>query len=250
MGAGFSDAHRHGNNGRSCITSDEIERRDKLVTDNTKFVYEIANRYRNSILPFEDIVGEGNIGLIEAADRYDPAVGVKFVTYADWWIRKYVLEAIEKEREATRTNWWQRRWLKAIYEAGRRLSLKNGRAVSREETAVYMGIKQSKMDRYLMWRAEKVSLEEHPALLEGMADSNAVSPEKEAIEREARSRLPEWIAGLNEQQRKVIRLRHLTYNPMTLSEAGSEMGLSRERIRRIETRALRRLKARIQPRED
>ena len=170
-------------------------------------------------MPHEDLVHEGHLGLFEAARRFDPAYGVRFLTFAAWWIRKAMRAAIERDGTPVRVPSTQRRRMRAKLPIPRAVRLDH--PVGSDPDA--------------------------PTFLERLPDPTAISPERNVLRDEAIAHLRAAVGALAGRQREVVELRYGTSTkpPMTLLEAGGALGVSRERIRQIEGEALERLRRRL-----
>src|SRR5512136_219557 len=133
---------------------------NELVESNLSFVVKIASEYRNLGLPFEDLLNEGNLGLIEAAHRYDATKGTKFITYAIWWIRKSILKALSEHSNLVRVPNYQMKKVREIRDAENSLRRSLGRAPKREEISARLSKNISKIDQVLQFNLREISLEE------------------------------------------------------------------------------------------
>jgi RNA polymerase primary sigma factor len=221
-----------------------------LVTSNLAFVVKVACEYRNLGLPFEDLLNEGNVGLIEAARRFDPSRGAKFISYAMWWIRKSILKAISENANIVRIPEYQRKQARTVRDAGRYLGGELGREVDRGEISREMGVTITRVDRLLQMQMRDLSLDEpvgreqEATVLDRMVDESAADPEEQIARRQNRALLRKALRKLTRRQLSVIVERFgLTGGPSrTLAEIGDRMGMSREGVRQIETQAPCRLR--------
>jgi RNA polymerase primary sigma factor len=228
--------------------------RDELVECNLSFVVRVAGEYRGLGLSFEDMLNEGNLGLLEAARRFDPQRGVKFITYAIWWIRKTILHAISEKSNLVRVPYVQQRRAETIRRVEARLRTQLGRDPSRLDVARELGMGVREIEKALQARTKPYSLA-RPAQDEGTTTAEEfltcarITQEQRIIDREAQRGLERAFVRLTEQQRIVIVLRFGLGDepPLTLQQAGQRMGLSRERIRQVEKQALEIMRRRISP---
>ncbi|HKQ98070.1 MAG TPA: RNA polymerase sigma factor RpoD/SigA [Candidatus Polarisedimenticolia bacterium] len=225
----------------------------ELVKSNLAFVVKIANEYRNMGLPFEDLVNEGNIGIIEAAAHFDPARGYRFLTYAVWWIRKAMLGAVARHNGMVHVPAYQMQKLRSVNKAGRKLSSALGRAAGREELSNELNLTIGALDAILQVKSRELSLDapigraEEKPIADLLVDERAVHPDVALMEGENRE-LVRWALGrLSKQERAVIVHRYGLQGraSCTLREMGERLGVSRERIRQVETKALDRLRKTI-----
>lgn len=223
---------------------------DHLVASNLSFVVKVASEYRNLGLPLEDLLNEGNLGLIEAARRYDPAKGTKFITYAIWWIRKSILKALAEQVNLVRVPTYQMKKVKEVRETERTLRKELGRSPERQEISDRLDVSIKKVDQVLQVHSREVSLDDtvgkdkKTPVSDFLVDPDIASPEDNLLKREGTSLVTDALDFLTEQERMVIRHRFgLDGSPiLTLKEIGEKMGVSRERVRQIETQAKQRLR--------
>jgi RNA polymerase primary sigma factor len=223
---------------------------NELIESNLSFVVKVASEYRNLGLPFEDLLNEGNIGLIEAARRYDAGKGTKFITYAIWWIRKSILKALSEHSTLVRIPNYQMKKVREIREAENSLRRSLGRKPQREEISRRLSKSVSKIDQVLQFNMREMSLDDkvgkdrQTPIADYLVDQECTSPEDDLIQREANSLVGEAIHYLTEQERTVITHRFGLEGgpPMTLKQIGQQMGISRERVRQIECQAKNRLR--------
>ena len=222
----------------------------ELVESNLSFVVKVASEYRNLGLPFEDLLNEGNIGLIEAAHRYDASKGTKFITYAIWWIRKSILKALSEHSNMVRVPNYQLKKVREIRDAENSLRRSLGRKPQREEISARLSKSVHKIDQVLQLKLREVSLDDKvgkdrdSSISEYLVDNNSESPEDDLIRREANSLVSEALDFLTEQERTVVTFRFGLAGgpPLTLKEIGGKMGISRERVRQVECQAKRRIR--------
>ena len=223
---------------------------DELIESNLSFVVKVASEYRNLGLPFEDLLNEGNLGLIEAAHRYDASKGTKFITYAIWWIRKSILKALSEHSSLVRVPTYQMKKVREIRDAEKLLSRRLGRRPSRDEISERLERSLAKVDQVLQFNLREMSLEEKlgrdrdKPVADFLVDAHSTNPEDDLIKREATVLVAEAMSQLSEQERKVIAHRFgiQMRRPLTLKEIGEMMSISRERVRQIECQAKSRLK--------
>jgi RNA polymerase primary sigma factor len=221
----------------------------ELVQSNLAFVVKVARQYRNYGVPFEDLLNEGNVGLLEAAKRYDPTKDNKFVTYAIWWIRKAILQALT-EQSVVRVPPYQMRRVREIQETESALARSLGRRPERNEVSEKLDRSVDKVDEVLQFATRPVSLDEKVgrdreiSLADLLVDEHASNPEDDLIRHEAHQLVTDALRHLNKREREVITLRHgiAEERPLTLQETGERMRLSRERVRQIECEAKARLR--------
>lgn len=229
----------------------------QLVEANLRFVVAFAKKYRGGPLGMPDLINEGNLGLIEAAKRFDPDKGVKFITYASWWIRQAIIHAISEQGRTIRL---PQRQANLIYQLGRYYNqLKNAlnRDPTAEEVAREMDIPVAQADELLQFSSEDVSLdaavdEESEIELKDIIGQTAVPPaDIELIRRSFERQIRELVDELSPKERLVIQERFglVDEEPKTLQEIGERMGITRERVRQIEQQAMKKLRHNIKCRQ-
>ena len=231
----------------ACGSKDSLNR---LVESNLSFVVKIANEYRNLGLPFEDLLNEGNLGLIEAAQRYDHNKGTKFITYAIWWVRKSILKALSEQSNLVRVPNYQMKKVKKIRETEASLSRELGRRPGRDEISTKLESTISKIDEILMIKLREISLDDKVGrdksipVSDYLIDDSSVNPEEELLKNESEDLVRSAMFMLTEQEKVVIanRFGMDSGRSFTLKEIGESMGLSRERIRQIEAQAKKKLR--------
>ena len=221
----------------------------RLVEANLRFVVSYAKRYRGCGLSFLDLINEGNIGLIEAAKRFDPGKKVKFITYAVWWVRQAIIHALSDQSGAFRLPQKQANLLYRIGKAQGNLRNELRRVPSAEEIAKKMDVTVQEVTNLLQVADDNISLsavidEEHEFHLSDKLEQDTIpSADLILLRSSLKKLLRQALDELDEKEEKVIRLRFGLdgADPKTLKEIGEMMSLSRERIRQIEAQALGKL---------
>ena len=239
---------------REKVLGDRIQRGDRaalreLVEANLRFVVSFAKRYRNCGLSFLDLINEGNIGLIEAAKRFNPKKNVKFITYAVWWVRQAIIHALSDQSGAFRLPQKQANLLYRIGKTISQLTLDLERPPTPDEIARKLEIPVEEVVNLLQVADENVSLstvidEEHEFHLSDKLEQDLIpSADAELMRASLKDHLYACLGELEPKEQKVLRLRFGLDegDPKTLKEIGEMMGLSRERIRQIEAQALEKL---------
>lgn len=218
------------------------------------YVPSVARRYLGCGIPFEDLLAAGNLGLVEAAMRFDPARNVKFVTYADWWIRKAILTAIEEQAGPVRLPRYRQEQLRHLHDARATLRLREEREPDVAELARATGLSAVDVEKLLGISRQSISLEqpghadgERP-LHEVLAAEMGRGPHEVLLEEDSSRRLRRLVASLGPREQAVLTLRYgLAGNPpLTLRDVGRTLSVSRERVRQIEHRALLHLRRMLQ----
>ena len=223
---------------------------DRLIDDNLRFVVWIAREYSNMGVPLEDLLNEGTIGLIEAARRFDPKHGTRFITYAVWWIRKSIRTALTRYPTNVYVPEYQLDKVRCLRRAENKLSRKLGRQATREEISQELGIKVAKVDRIRRTNLREISLghtvgdKGETPLLNLLVDSRSINPEEELIRRETAGLLHSGVLRLTKSEQIVIVNRFgLGGGPeVSLKEIGKRLGFSRERARQVEDQGKKKLR--------
>lgn len=222
------------------------EARDSLIKAHLKFVVLIAKGYRGLGLPFDDLIAEGNFGLIRAVDKYDLARGTKFISYAVWWIRQAILVAISEKTREIRLPTNRIKLLTLITKVTTDLCQELGKEPDDAEIAERLGIPTEKLDLLRLQSAKPKSLQTNPQedekfhLIEILADNQAESPDIEYERRWQCAAIGKVLDRLTMRDRQVLRMYFGFENGegMTLAEIGVVLGVSKERVRQIKAKAL------------
>ena len=225
--------------------------KQKLAETNLRLVVSIAKKYVGRGMSFLDLIQEGNMGLMKAVDKYDYNRGFKFSTYATWWIRQAITRAIADQARTIRIPVHMVETINKLVRTQRQLVQELGRDPSNEEIAEQMGIEVSKVQEIRKIAQEPVSLEtpigeeEDSHLGDFIEDESAVNPDEAANYTMLRENLNEVLSCLGAREKRVLQLRFglIDGTPRTLEEVGKEFDVTRERIRQIEAKALRKLKS-------
>jgi len=231
------------------IARGDHESLKRLVEANLRFVVSYAKRYRGCGMSFLDLINEGNIGLIEAAKRYDPGKNVKFITYAVWWVRQAIIHALSDQSGAFRLPQKQANLLYRIGKAQASLRTELRRSPSAQEIATRVSVSAEEVTNLLQVADDNISLsavidEEHEFhLADKLEQSTIPSADLVLLRSSLKRHLRQALGDLDAKEERVLRLRFGLdgADPKTLKEIGEMLDLSRERIRQIEAQALEKL---------
>ncbi len=222
----------------------------KLVESNLRFVVSVAKKYLGCGLPLHDLIAEGILGLIEAARRFDPDKGVKFISYAVWWIRQSIMQALAQQTGAVKIPVKQAVLVNKITRSYGELLKKLGREPTTEELAEYVGMDPKEIERLLSICQVPLSLdtpigdEEDTTFKDFLKGEGTAEVEEKVVQEELKQSIQEMLEQLTPQEKKIIIMRFGLdgSEPKTLREIGEKLGISRERVRQLETRAKKKMK--------
>ena len=224
---------------------------DGLVKANLRFVVSIAKQYANQGLALEDLINDGNLGLIKAAHRFDEKRGFKFISYAVWWIRQAMLQSLAEHSRIVRLPLNRAGTLYRIGKASRQLDQELGRAPSAAEIAKKLKLSEEEVEDTMHIANTHVSLDDpysndqdDSALVDYLMDDNAQMPDEHTYERALSDDMERALDTLSEREKLILMLYFglSGEEPLTLEEIGKKLGLTRERIRQIKEKAIIRLR--------
>lgn len=222
---------------------------EKLTRANLRFVVSVAKQYQNQGLSLPDLINEGNLGLIKAAEKFDETRGFKFISYAVWWIRQSILQALAEQSRIVRLPLNQVGSLNKINKAFSRFEQENERKPSPEELADSLELPADKVADTLRVSGRHISVDapfvegEDNSLLDVLVNDDSPIADRSLINESLATEIERALATLTERERDIIRLFFgIGCQDMTLEEIGEKFGLTRERVRQIKEKAIRRLR--------
>ena len=231
------------------IKKGDQEALEKLTKANLRFVVSVAKQYQNQGLSLPDLINEGNLGLIKAAEKFDETRGFKFISYAVWWIRQSILQALAEQSRIVRLPLNQVGSLNKINKAFARFEQENERTPSPEELANVLDLPKEKVSDTLRVSGRHVSVDapfsdgDDNNLLDVLVNTDSPNADRGLINESLSTEVERALATLTDRERDIIRYFFGIGCPeMTLEEIGEKFGLTRERVRQIKEKAIRRLR--------
>jgi len=222
---------------------------ERLTKANLRFVVSVAKQYQNQGLSLPDLINEGNLGLLKAAERFDETRGFKFISYAVWWIRQSILQAISEQSRIVRLPLNQVGSVNKINREINRFEQLNERRPSVDEIAEKVDLPQDKIDEAMAINGHQISVDapfvegEDNSLLDVMANNDAPMADNLLVMESLKAEIQTALSALNERERNVVEASYGINQPeLTLEEIGSKFGLTRERVRQIKEKAIRKLR--------
>ena len=222
----------------------------KLIKSNLRFVVRIAYEYRNQGLPLSDLINEGNLGLIKAAHRFDETKGFKFISYAVWWIRQSIMQALAEHARVVRLPLNRVSELNKIGKTFSILEQEYEREPTMDEVAGILDISSSDVSMAMQYPGKQISLDasvsdgEKSSLLEVIENLNLSPPDQPLTDESLKKEIGKALKSLSKKEAEVLKLYYGIGNdrPMTLEEIGKKFRLTRERVRQIKEKAIIRLR--------
>ena len=222
---------------------------EKLTKANLRFVVSVAKQYQNQGLSLPDLINEGNLGLIKAAEKFDETRGFKFISYAVWWIRQSILQAIAEQSRIVRLPLNQVGSVNKINRMLNKFEQEHERRPSIEEIAEHIDLPQDKIEDAMKVNSRHVSVDapfvdgEENSLLDVLINDDSPMADRTLVMESLRDEINRALQRLNERERNIIEAFFGINQPeMTLEEIGDKYGLTRERVRQIKEKAIRRLR--------
>ncbi|MBQ1225084.1 MAG: RNA polymerase sigma factor RpoD/SigA [Alistipes sp.] len=231
------------------IRKGDQEALEKLTKANLRFVVSVAKQYQNQGLSLPDLINEGNLGLIKAAEKFDETRGFKFISYAVWWIRQSILQALAEQSRIVRLPLNQVGSLNKINKASARFEQEHERIPSPEELAAELELPRDKVADTLRVAGRHISVDapfadgEDNSLLDVLINTDSPNADRELINESLAAEVERALETLTERERDIIRYFFgIGCSEMTLEEIGEKFDLTRERVRQIKEKAIRRLR--------
>lgn len=226
---------------------------EKLTKANLRFVVSVAKQYQNQGLSLPDLINEGNIGLLKAAEKFDETRGFKFISYAVWWIRQSILQAIAEQGRVVRLPLNQVGSVNRINKVLSKFEQENERRPSVDEIADKTDLPHEKIEDVLKVNTRQVSVDapmadgDGTSMIDFMQSDSDTSTDEELLKESLRAEIASALSVLNDRERNVIEAFYGINQPeCTMEEIGKKYGLTRERVRQIREKAIRRLKQNTQ----
>ena len=222
---------------------------EKLVCANLRFVVSVAKQYQNQGMSLTDLISEGNIGLIKAAERFDETRGFKFISYAVWWIRQSILQALAEQSRNIRLPLNQVGLLKKIGKESALFEQRHQRRPTADELSDILGIPAEKIEEAMSHSGSSISVDapfvegEDNSLLDVLPSSDTPTTDRSLMNESLATEIDRALSTLSEREKEILQMLFgIGCQEMTLEEIGDHFGLTRERVRQVKEKALRHLR--------
>ena len=222
---------------------------ERLTKANLRFVVSVAKQYQNQGLSLPDLINEGNVGLIRAAEKFDETRGFKFISYAVWWIRQSILQALAEQSRIVRLPLNQVGSVNKVNRAMNKFEQENERRPSADELSEHVDLPREKIDEAMSVGTRHISMDapfsesDDSSLIDVLVNTDAPMADRELVNESLQAEITQALQMLSERERKIIEAFFgIGQQEMTLDEIGMKFGLTRERVRQIKEKALRRLR--------
>ncbi|MCR5573968.1 MAG: RNA polymerase sigma factor RpoD/SigA [Bacteroidaceae bacterium] len=223
---------------------------DKLVRANLRFVVSVAKQYQNQGLSLPDLINEGNVGLIKAAEKFDETRGFKFISYAVWWIRQSIMQALAEQSRIVRLPLNQVSAINKITKAINKFEQEHERKPNADELAELLNELPEKINDSLLANGRQVSIDapfvedEENSLLDVMQNPDSPMADKTLVNESLATEINRALSMLSEREKNIVEMNFgINHQEMTLEEIGIRFGLTRERVRQIREKAIRKLRS-------
>ena len=223
---------------------------DKLVKANLRFVVSVAKQYQNQGISLSDLINEGNVGLIKAAEKFDETRGFKFISYAVWWIRQSILQAIAEQGRIVRLPLNQIGWVNRINRAMNKFVQQHERVPNLKEISELVDLPEEKVEDAMYAPSRHLSVDaplgegEDNSLLDVIADNDSPMADSALVEESLQKEIAQALNCLGEREQLVVKAFFgIGQKELSLEEIGNKYGLTRERVRQIKEKAIKRLRS-------
>lgn len=231
------------------IKKGDREAQEKLVKANLRFVVSVAKQYQNQGLSLDDLINEGNLGLIKAAEKFDETRGFKFISYAVWWIRQNILQAIAEQSRIVRLPLNQVGSVNKVNKMANKFEQENERKPNIDELAARTDLSADKVEDALNLSGRHVSMDapfaddDSNSLIDVLPNQNIPAADDELVKQSLKEEIASALSILSDKERSIVENFYGINGPeLTLEEIGSKYGLTRERVRQIKEKAIRHLR--------